>query len=107
MKRIFIAVKVVPDSNFTGHISSVKSRLSGESIKWTDPGNIHITLAFLGNTQEIVIPLIENMLKEKCSDFGSFAVLLSGFGVFKSLRDPRIIWTGIEQSEKLLDPLSS
>src|SRR3970282_1171741 len=65
------------------------------------PGNIHITLAFLGNTQEIIIPLIENMLKEKCSGFGSFAVVLRGLGVFKSLRDPRIIWTGIEQSEKL------
>ena len=101
MKRIFIAVKVVADSNFTGHISSVKSRLSGESIKWTDPGNIHITLAFLGNTQEIVIPLLENMLKEKCSGFGSFESILSGFGIFKSLRDPRIIWTGIEQTEKL------
>jgi 2'-5' RNA ligase len=43
------------------------------------------------------------MLGEACEGSGDFDLLIRGAGVFKSLRDPRIIWTGIEPSVKLND----
>ena len=42
------------------------------------------------------------MLKEKCKGSGKFELILKGSGVFRNFSDPRIIWTGIEQSEKLV-----
>ena len=42
------------------------------------------------------------MLKEKCNGSGKFELILKGSGVFRNLSDPRIIWTGIEPSEKLM-----
>ena len=39
-------------------ISSLKSGLNKDIIKWTSPDNIHITLAFLGDTEENMIKLI-------------------------------------------------
>lgn len=102
MKRIFIAVKVEVSETLLKMISSLKSGLGSESIKWTNPDNIHITLAFLGDTEEEKIKIISAMLKAKCEGFGTFELILRGSGVFKNMSDPRVIWTGIEPSEKLM-----
>ena len=102
MKRIFIAVKVEAGENLLSMISSLKSGLCNESIKWTNPDNIHITLAFLGDTEEEQIKIIGAMLKEKCGGSGKFELMIKGSGVFKNLSDPRVIWTGIEPSENFI-----
>jgi 2'-5' RNA ligase len=102
MKRIFIAVKIEAGAELLRMISSFKALLGAESIKWVDPGNIHLTLAFLGDTEEKRITNLSSMLKEKCTDFGDFVFILKGTGIFKSYREPRVIWVGIKSSEKLL-----
>ena len=102
MKRIFIALKVEAEEPLLVMISSLKSGLSKDIIKWTSPDNIHITLAFLGNTEEKNIKNIGSMLKEKCIGSGKFELVLKGLGVFRNMSDPRIIWTGLEHSEKLI-----
>lgn len=101
MKRIFIAVKTEPGPELHKTLATFRSVLGGERIKWADPVNIHLTLAFLGDTEEGKIKSLSVMLKEKCRDFGDFSFQLKGTGVFKSLRDPRVIWIGIEPSDKL------
>jgi RNA 2',3'-cyclic 3'-phosphodiesterase len=101
MKRIFIAVKVEPGSELLRMISTVKALLGAENIKWVDQANIHITLAFLGDTEEERIKNLNNMLKESCRGFHEFDFLLTGTGVFKNFRDPRVIWVGIKSQEKL------
>lgn len=102
MKRIFIGIKIETDKNFRKLVSSIKDELSGESVKWTDPLNIHVTLAFLGGTPDEKIEIADKMLREKCSGSGSFGIVLRGFGVFKNLSDPKVLWAGIDQSEKLI-----
>lgn len=102
MKRIFIALKVDPGEFLLRMISRFKSGLSKENIKWTNTDNIHITLAFLGDTEEKMIKELDSMLKDKCEGSGRFELILKGAGVFRSLSDPRIIWTGIEQSEEII-----
>lgn len=103
MKRIFIGIKIIPDENFLRIFSSLKVELSDESVKWTDAENIHITLAFLGDTDESRIPVLDRMLAEKCTGFGTFALRLAGIGLFRNLRDPRIIWAGIEDAKRISD----
>lgn len=101
MKRIFIAVKTEAGTELQKTLATFKSVLGAERIKWTDPVNIHLTLAFLGDTEEGRIKSLSGMLKERCRDFGKFSFQLKGTGVFKSLQDPRVIWIGIEPSDKL------
>ena len=101
MKRIFIAIKVDPSNNLAGIMSALKSELKNERIKWTDPENIHITLLFLGDTEEAKIGEITTILKERCSGTGEFELIIKGLGVFKNLNDPTVIWTGIVPSKKL------
>jgi 2'-5' RNA ligase len=102
MKRIFIAVKVEPQDSLKRMFSSLKAISCGDIIKWTDPDNIHLTLAFLGDTEDIQIVTLSRILLEKCERSGRFELIIKGAGVFKSFKDPRVVWTGIVPSEELL-----
>jgi 2'-5' RNA ligase len=102
MKRIFIAVKIETEEQLLKMISLFKQALKNDSIKWTETSNIHITLVFLGDTQETRAEEIDIILKKLCNGFGSFGLVLSGAGVFRSLNDPRVIWTGIAHSEQMI-----
>jgi len=102
MKRIFIALKVEAGATLLEMFSALKSGLKNDIIKWTSIDNIHITLAFLGDTQESLINDISIMLAEKCGSYGKFNLTLKGCGLFRNFSDPRIIWTGIEPSDRLI-----
>jgi 2'-5' RNA ligase len=101
MKRIFVALKIEPGDIMLRMHASLVSMLGNEKITWVSPQNIHITLAFLGDTVEDRIKIAGIVLKQKCSGFGEFDFLLTGAGLFSNFRDPKVIWAGIEQSEQL------
>lgn len=101
MKRLFIAVKADPGGDLLRMFSSLKAALAAENIKWVDTANLHLTLAFLGDTDEKRISRLQRMLEEKCSGFGIFDFTLTGTGVFKNFRDPRVIWVGVRSQERL------
>ena len=101
MKRVFIALKVEPGEIMLRIYSSLKAVLGNEKISWVDPENIHLTLAFLGDTEEERITVASIMLKQKCMGFGEFTFTLSGTGVFRSYSDPRVIWIGIGEQGNL------
>jgi 2'-5' RNA ligase len=101
MKRIFIGVEVVPGKEFTRILSLLRKICGNDRVKWVEQSNIHITLAFLGDTEADRIGDINAMLDIRCGGSGSFDLVLKGLGVFKNLNDPRIIWAGIESPEKL------
>ena len=103
MKRIFIAIKIEPENNLLRIHSSLKSILGSEKINWVDPANIHLTIAFLGDTEEDRIKVAAIMLKQKFGGFGEFDFNLHGTGVFKDYRDPKVIWMGIQNSGKLAE----
>lgn len=101
MRRIFIAVRIEPQSTLTGMISEFMSALKDDRIKWTEPVNFHVTLAFLGETEEGRIKEVTKMLGRVCPGSGVFELLIKGAGIFKSINDPRVLWTGIGPSEEL------
>jgi 2'-5' RNA ligase len=103
MKRTFIGVRIDQEEELRNALSSLRSELSKENIKWADINNMHITLAFLGDTDEALIKKVAIMLNEKSSLIGNIRFSLAGFGLFKSLSDPRIIWTGIQDPESLIE----
>lgn len=97
MKRIFIALKIEPGDNLLRMMSSLKSLLGNERINWVDAANIHLTLAFLGDTDEEMIKVADLAVRQHCRGSGEFSFKLSGTGVFRNYRDPKVIWAGIEE----------
>lgn len=103
MKRTFIAVKIDRDEKLEKEVHSIKLRLKNEPVKWVDLNQIHITLAFLGDTSEGSIRDVSEMLLAGLRDFGYVELTIKGIGVFKSLTDPRVIWAGISESGRLIE----
>lgn len=103
MKRTFIGVRVEAGSELKAAISILRLELKNENIKWVDISNMHVTLAFLGSTEELMVKRVESILKSDFKSFGIINFRLSGFGVFRNFNDPRIIWTAIENHDRLIE----
>ncbi|MDA3954915.1 MAG: hypothetical protein PF485_14805 [Bacteroidales bacterium] len=89
MKRTFIAIKI-PISNKTQELlNRLKIDFEDEKIKWIEDNNIHITLFFLGNTEEGKINEISAELTKIFKRVKSFDILCKGLGVFRSVFNPK------------------
>ena len=70
-------------------------RNSGADVKLVEPENIHITLKFLGDTDENQIDKINEIMKDAVQDSETFKIKLKGAGVFPNHNYIRVMWIGI------------
>lgn len=103
MKRTFIAVRIETGNELKDAISFLRSGLRNEVIKWVDINNMHITLAFIGSTDEPMIKKVGASLRNDFAAFGPLNFQLKEFGIIRNINDPRIIWTGIEDPDRLVN----
>jgi len=97
--RAFIAVDVIPLSDFT-RLQSDLIRTEAP-IKMVDLGNLHLTLKFLGETNEDMIENIVKAIEGSIASFGPFRISISGIGVFPNRERVKVIWVGIDGYEPL------
>ena len=93
--RTFIAVKINPVSELIDFINEWREVFEGETIKWVDKDNLHLTLKFLGKTSKDQISEIENILMEIASQHFNFSFDLRGIGYFKTRGFPSVLFVGI------------
>lgn len=60
---------------------------------------LHLTLKFIGDVESSVLLDIEEKLSTV--DFSAFQLNLKGMGVFPPRGNPRVLWIGIAETEKL------
>ncbi len=96
MQRTFIAFKIIPEREMADCIQHVQDVLRGEKIKWVDHEKMHITLCFLGDTSPTQVKSTIKILEEEIPLFPAQEVLFAGLGLFRSIRDPRVIWIGMD-----------
>ncbi len=98
--RLFVALEIpsAVRENLTAFIDSLRG-ISKEP-RWVRPGNLHVTLKFLGEVEEAKVGAIRSALREtRCEQ----AVTLNfrGLGFFPNEKHPRVFWAGIEASANL------
>ena len=64
---------------------------------------MHITLQFLGETEESLIPDIKGALNKIFAPYSSFYIKIADVGCFPSGRRPRVIWVGMKESQSLIN----
>jgi len=101
MKRLFIAIKIIPDQSFNTIYQDLVSRLYYENLRFVDPDKLHLTLRFLGDTDEKKIPDIDRLMKKSAEANKVFTLNIKNTGVFGSSYNPRVIWFGIDNNEYL------
>jgi len=102
MKRLFAAIKIHPTETFMQHYYSLKKPLKEEKIKWVEPGNLHLTMKFFGETPEKHIPVISEALGKAAQETPAFGFNIKDTGIFGSKYQPRVIWLGIAPHEDIV-----
>ncbi len=107
MIRTFISISI--PENIRQAIAGYQESMSGmiNSIRWTKPENIHITLKFIGEIREELVDRIIKNVMDQPPYLGSFDLEISGAGVFPNIKRPRIYWIGITSGQKQLSRLAS
>jgi 2'-5' RNA ligase len=103
MKRLFTAVKFHPDKDFLDTYRKIRSALKYESIKWVEEYNIHVTVKFLGDTEEKRIPELGSVFSRCAETMAPFQIGFTKPGIFGSSYVPRVVWVGIEPYAKLTE----
>ena len=98
--RVFVAIEISKEE-ILKKIQTFQKNV-GIDAKPTKIDQIHFTLEFLGEIDQVKYDQVKDVM-EKIS-FSSFDITLKGVGVFPNLKNPRVIWIGIDKNgaEKLI-----
>ncbi len=101
MRRTFIGIKIEPDPKIHQLYHELKSNLKYPQLRWIDADNLHLTIRFLGNTEENQIETIIKRLDILIPQYTKFNLEIIGLGIFGSRNFPRILWAGIEMPSNI------
>lgn len=107
MIRTFIAIPL-PESVraiLTDLIGQLASRWPAGAVRWVKGDALHLTLRFLGDTEEKHLPSLAAGLDQIASRATPFELQLHDLGCFPHPRRPRVIWVGVEDPGGSLLPL--
>ncbi|MGD2086174.1 MAG: RNA 2',3'-cyclic phosphodiesterase [Candidatus Aminicenantes bacterium] len=99
--RVFIGIKL--DERVHEEIEKFLEPFKkiASPIRWVRPGNVHVTLKFIGEVPEEKYTKIEKRLSEAEFDTGPFDLRLAGCGKFGRGNTLNIFWIGIAPSDPL------
>jgi RNA 2',3'-cyclic 3'-phosphodiesterase len=97
--RGFIAIEIQSTTSIREFEQAITK--TGADVKIVEPKNIHLTLKFLGDTDEKHIDAIEQSMKESVTKIKPFPITLKGTGVFPNQNYMKVIWIGISKGNHI------
>jgi RNA 2',3'-cyclic 3'-phosphodiesterase len=97
MKRLFVALHIEPHEELLETFSFIKSQLASEHINWVDMANFHLTLKFIGETDDLQSNEIIKRLKQ-IQSIAPFTFTLEGLKIFKDIADPRVLFVNVRNN---------
>jgi RNA 2',3'-cyclic 3'-phosphodiesterase len=97
MPRLFVAIDLPEE------LKSAVAAFAHElpSAKWVSPEQLHLTLRFIGETDQLTFSAIKENLSR--ISFPCFTLSVCGVGHFPPGRRPRVIWLGLDPCTALSD----
>lgn len=98
--RTFIAVEI--DDRTVARAAAIIERLrsAGADVTWVAPRNLHLTLKFLGDVGDELLPAVIEAVREAARRVPPFTVEIHGVGAFPQIDRPRTIWLGARQGDE-------
>ena len=97
--RAFIAVEIPISKEIKQVLKEVEKTQIDAKIVETK--NMHLTLKFLGDTDEKLIDNIEEIIKDSTKNIPAFQITLKKIGVFPNQNYIKVAWVGVENAEPL------
>jgi 2'-5' RNA ligase len=99
--RAFIAADIVPTESLEAVLRELRSTRA--DLKIVRSELLHVTLKFLGDTDEELVEELVEGIRSTTADIHPFKMRLSGMGAFPSMSNIRVVWVGIEDGGILGD----
>jgi 2'-5' RNA ligase len=96
--RAFIAMDLAPLPGLESFLRDLSGVIG---LKPVDADNLHITLKFLGDVEDSIVPSIEEVIKSSCEGIAPFQVEVIGSGVFPPKGGARVVWADLQGSEPM------
>jgi 2'-5' RNA ligase len=96
MIRLFVGLEL--PTTLREHLNGLASGLP--NARWTSPGNLHVTLRFIGDIDEVQAELVHDSLSLLRD--AAFDLVVSGCGAFASGQRAHTLWAGVEPVPELL-----
>lgn len=99
-KRLFIALNLPADVRKALEIveDTIRAKNKRVDIKWVKPEIIHLTLHFLGWTDEARVEMVKSLISEAIAGIGSLEVRLGQLGCFPDARRSRVVWVALGET---------
>ena len=93
--RAFVAVGISQNVVLSLERLVERERRRFPKARWVRLANLHLTLRFLGETNEQVLGGMATDLRASLGRFPRFTLDCQGVGFFPSTRRPRVFWVGV------------
>lgn len=104
--RLFVAV-VPPQAALAELDRAVApARQAAPALRWTGPQSWHLTLAFLGEVPEPVLPALAGRLARAAARHPPQQLAIAGCGAFPAPRRARVLWAGVQADAAALAALA-
>jgi 2'-5' RNA ligase len=75
----------------------------GVRARWVKSPTMHLTLKFLGDVDEELVPDVVRAVEDASGSVPAFVFETGGLGAFPSPRRARVIWLGVEPVDEMFD----
>jgi len=104
--RLFVAI-TPPDTALAEIDAAVAPlRAARPELTWSRPQSWHVTLAFLGEVDEVVLPRLAKRLEGAAGGHPRLELSAAGAGAFPTAPRARVLWTGIRGNPDALRKMS-
>ncbi|MFI6511719.1 RNA 2',3'-cyclic phosphodiesterase [Streptosporangium sp. NPDC050855] len=93
--RLFVGLTPPPRARDELARALASSRARWPALRWLDPANWHVTLAFLGEVPDRALPGLRSRLGDAAAGHGPMTLSFAGAGAFPSPDGARVLWTGV------------
>jgi 2'-5' RNA ligase len=97
--RLFVAIKLSVEARRALETACAPFHALAQDCAWSNPEQLHVTLAFLGDCAPAFLPHLTRMIDAVCKPVEPVTCRAVGFGYFGSRRYPSVIWAGVEPAE--------
>src|SRR5215469_3860097 len=105
--RLFVAIEP-PDGVLSELAAAIEPLQAGApELRWTSRNAWHLTLAFLGNVDEAVLPELTTRLERAARRHPPQHLAIEAGGAFPRPARARVLWVGIRADERALASLAA
>ncbi len=99
--RLFLALNIPADVRRRSFEATDALRVARPDVRWVPEGHLHLTLKFLGEQDDALVPLIATAMDRVAAGTRPLDLAVGRVGAFPTLQRPRVVYLTVAPDPKL------